>query len=173
MKGVIVNCLEAMVRERHGIDAWERVLERAGLPRDELFLATRDVDDATVIGLFDATREIAGASAEEAADAFGDYWVNEFAPRVYPMYFDHISSAREMLLAMDRVHVQTTEIVRGSRPPRFEYRWIDDRTLEIRYRSGRGLIHLAAGLARGVGRRFDERLDVTVIGDDEMRVVFG
>ena len=45
MKGVIINCLENLIKEKYGSDKWGDILTRAGLNRDSIFLAIDDVDD--------------------------------------------------------------------------------------------------------------------------------
>jgi len=49
MKGVIVKCLADMVTEKFGKEKWEEALERAGLKRTTVFLATENIDDAVVL----------------------------------------------------------------------------------------------------------------------------
>ncbi len=38
----------------------------------------------------------------------------------------------------------------NAHPPRFDYSWENDKTLIMKYKSGRGLIAFAAGLVEGV-----------------------
>lgn len=172
MKGVIVMCLGELVQNNFGKDKWETALEKAGVNKDTIFLSTSDVDDGTVLKVINSLCDILNISLVQAADAFGDYWVNVFAPKIYKVYYDGVISAKDFLLKMDEVHVQSAAIVKDCRPPRFSYEWKDDKTLIMGYKSHRGLIDIMVGLIKGVGKYYNENLKVTKLGDDKVEVVF-
>lgn len=172
MKGVIVNCLAKMVKEKFGEDKWEDALEKAGLDRKSIFFAIQDVDDNAVLEVVASVCEVLNISLVQAADAFGDYWVNVFAPTIYRAYYSGVDSAKDFLLNMDHVHQVSTKNLPGARPPRFEYEWRDDKTLIMKYKSHRGLIDFMVGLTKGVGRYYKEDLKVTKLGHDQVEIVF-
>jgi len=172
MKGVIVMCLGELVRNNFGQDKWEAALEKAGVKKDTIFLSTSNVDDVTVLKVIGSLCDILNISLVQAADAFGDYWVNTFAPKIYGAYYEGIKTAKEFLLNMDKVHVQTAAIVPDSRPPRFDYEWKNDKTLIMGYKSHRGLIDIMVGLVKGVGKYYNEDLKVTKLGDDKVEIIF-
>ncbi len=150
MKGVIAKCLADMVTEKFGREKWEEVLERAGLKKGTAFLATENVDDAVVLRVINALCNVLGISLQQAADAFGEYWVCKFAPKTYPFYYKGINSAKEFLLNMDKVHELAIKNISGAMPPRFNYEWKDNRTLIMTYKSKRGLIDIFIGLIKGL-----------------------
>jgi hypothetical protein len=69
-------------------------------------------------------------------------------------------------------HARTIVRCCASRPPRFDYRWASDRVLIVTYKSHRDLLPLYMGLARGVGKYFEEPLDVSRAGPDLVRIEF-
>src|SRR5262245_51800486 len=99
MKGTIVKCLQEMVEGRFGKQEWQAILGDAGFTGPQLFSLSADVDEGKALGLFASTARVLEISAEQAADAFGDHWVNEYAPRVYQTIYARHRSAREFLLA--------------------------------------------------------------------------
>lgn len=172
MKGVIVNCLGELVKEKFGNDKWEEALEKTGLNRESHFLASQDVDDSIALKAVESVCKILNISLTQAADAFGDYWVNVFAPRIYSVFYKASHSAREFLLKMDNVHKNVTENMENARPPRFDYEWKDDNTLIMKYKSHRGLIDFLVGLIKGVGKHYNEDLSVRKLGSDSVEIVF-
>jgi hypothetical protein len=172
MKGVIVICLEELVKEKFGEDKWKDALGSSGLDRETTFLVTEDIDDIVVLKVIHSLCKILNISLIQAADAFGDYWINVFAPRIYQPYYDGVNSSKAFLSNMDRVHISTTKILPDAHPPRFEYDWKNDRTLVMTYKSKRGLIDFMIGLIKGVGKYFKEDLKVTKLGDDKVEIVF-
>lgn len=172
MKGVIATCLAELVKEKFGEDKWEAALEGAGLDKKTVFFAVQDVDDEAVLKVVNSVCEVLGISLAQAADAFGDYWVNIFAPRVYGAYYKGVDSAKDFLLKTDYIHEASTRSIKGAHPPRFEYEWKDNKTLIMKYISHRGLIDFMVGLIKGVGKYYKEDLKVTKLGDDRVEIVF-
>jgi len=172
MKGVIPKCLAEMVVEKFGRESWEKILSESGLDRSTSFFPTEDIDDTKVLTVVRTTCEVLGITVSQAADAFGEYWINVFAPKIYHTYYRKASSAKEFLMKMDRVHEMTTQNIENARPPRFDYEWRDDSTLVMTYNSSRGLIDFFIGLIKGVGTYFKEDLKVERIGADKVKIRF-
>ena len=172
MKGTIVKCLQEMVESRFGKEEWREILGDAGFKGPQLFSLSADIDEARALALFASSARVLEVSAEEVANQFGDFWVNDYAPRIYQTIYARHRSAREFLLAMDDVHVMVTESVENARPPRFEFEQRGDDTLIVTYKSKRGLIDLYIGLARGVGRRFDTELEIVKLSPRQVKITF-
>ena len=172
MKGVIVKCLAEMVTEKFGKSKWEDSLEKAGLPQSTFFLVTQDVDEGVTMKIIGSTCEVLGITPEQAATAFGDYWVNNFAIKIYQPLYKGISSAKDFLLSIDKVHIMTTQTVPNAHPPRFDYEWKNEKTLVITYKSPRGLIDFFIGLVHGVGTYFKEELKVTKLSAEKVEILF-
>jgi hypothetical protein len=165
MKGTITRCLAELVQTKWGADTWRQVCERAGAGDDmTLMMPSADIDDALAMALLESTSAVVGVTPREAADAFGEYWCCVYVPRMYKGIAARFKSAREMILGMDDVHVEMTRSIPNARPPRFTYTWRDARTLVVKYSSHRNLVHVYAGLARGVGKLYNEALTVRVTG---------
>lgn len=172
MKGVIVKCLADLVTEKFGKEKWEEILEQSGLEGTTVFLATENVVDATVLKILNSTCNVLGINLQEAADAFGEYWVCNFAPKIYSMYYKGVNSAKDFLTKMDKVHEISTQNIPDAKPPRFGYQWKDDRTLIMTYNSKRGFIDIMIGLIKGVGKYYNENLKITKLGPDRVEVIF-
>ena len=172
MKGVIVTCFARLVRDRYGEDKWEEALEDAGMDRHSIFFATSQLDDATFIKIVNSVCKVLKLTFTQMAEAFGEYWMNEYAPRIYGVYLQEAGSAKELLLNMDKIHETVTSTIPNSQPPRFNYEWTDSNTLLMQYNSHRGLIDFFIGLVKGVGTYFQEELVVNKLSDTEVEIVF-
>ncbi|OGW38761.1 MAG: hypothetical protein A2010_04740 [Nitrospirae bacterium GWD2_57_9] len=171
MKGVIPNCLGQLVVNKFGKDKWEAALKLAGLETTTTFLAFQDVPDEAVLKVVDSVCKVLNITLEQAADAFGEYWVCTYGPGIYKTYYQRAASAKEFLLKMDEVHRITTESIPNAQPPRFEYTWPDNKTLIMKYKSKRNLSVFMVGLVKGVGKYYKESLQVSKQGDD-IKIVF-
>ncbi len=172
MKGVIIDCLGKLVIEKFGEERWHESLEKVGFSKSRRFLAGQDIEDQVTLNLVSAVCEVLGISLEQAADAFGEYWVTVYAPKIYSAYYRKIQSAKDFLLQMDRIHEITTKNIENARPPRFEYEWKDEKTLLMTYKSERNLIPFFIGLIKGVGKYFEEKIIVSLASDNVAEIIF-
>ena len=174
MKGTITKCLSEWVTAKFGADRWNEILLKGNAAEQSLILtmAVADIDDAVAVSLFGATGRVLGISGQAVADGFGEYWCCEYAPALYASIMRRFSTAREMLVGLDHVHVQVTAMMTNARPPRFDYKWENPRVLIVTYKSHRDLLPLYLGLARGVGKYFNEPLDVRTVGANLVRIEF-
>ena len=171
MKGSILSCLEELVVTRFGRDKWEQSLEDAGLKKSTVFLPITDYDDSKTMQVVEAVCKNLQISLEQAADAFGDHWVNAYSQELYDHFYAD-RTAKDFLLNMDNVHVAITKNMKNARPPRFEYEWKDEKTLIMHYKSHRPLVDFVVGLVKGVGKYYKEDLGVTKIGSNKVQIVF-
>ncbi len=172
MKGVIVVALKEMVTEKFGKETWEKVLKEAGWTKNTIFMPSQDVSDESVLKVVGSLCKVLNISLVQAADAFGDYWVNVYSQKIYKAFYISAKTAKDFLLSMNEVHVAMTKAMDGATPPKFEYEWENEKTLIMKYVSKRGLIDFMIGLIKGVAKFYKEDLKVTKLGDDKAMIVF-
>ncbi|MCD4796510.1 MAG: heme NO-binding domain-containing protein [Candidatus Cloacimonetes bacterium] len=172
MKGIIAICLKNMIKDNYSIEKWNEILELSDIDPYIIINAVQDFDDDIILKMVDSTCKVLNISLEQAADAFGEYWMKTFAPKIYEVYFREVESAKDFILKMNKVHSSVTSNIPNAKPPKFKYEWKDDRTLVIEYISHRNLIDIMIGLIRGVGKYFDEELKVRKLSDTKAEVVF-
>ena len=172
MKGIIAICLKRLIKKEYGLDKWYDILEMSGFDKYQLIKAADNLDDTRFMDIIKSTCEILNITLEQAADAFGECWINEYAPEVYGVYYRDVKTAKEFILNMDKVHKSVVTNLENARPPSFEYEWKDDNTLHITYKSHRNLAVLMIGLLKGVGRYFNEDLEIRLLSDDKVEVFF-
>lgn len=172
MKGTILLCLEQLVSTQFGKAHWDHALDMAGFKKNKMFLPFEDVEDALAMQLIQSVCTTLRISPTQAADAFGDYWVMTYSQELYPQHYAQHTTAKDFLLALDKLHVVMTRAMPNAHPPRFEYEWKDPKTLWMHYKSQRGLIDFVAGLAKGVGKLYHERLNVSKVNETTIQIVF-
>ncbi|MFN4245127.1 MAG: heme NO-binding domain-containing protein [Brevinematia bacterium] len=160
MKGIIVLAIKELIESKFGEDKWKEILIKAGIERQPIILPISDFDDQVVLKVIEAIQKVLGISREEVANAFGDYWVNEYSQRVYGHLYKSHKDAKSFITAMDKVHYDMTKNMPNAHPPRFEYEWINDKTLIIHYKSSRNMIDFMIGLIKGVGKFYKENIEV-------------
>ncbi len=172
MKGIVIDCLKNLVSEHFGTERWNEVVRLSGASPDRKYEIADDVDEELVLKMFAKTCEVAGLSFEQACDAFGDYWVGSYIPKLYPDFYAGVKSAREFLLKLDNVHATIAARLPNAKPPRHSYQWKSENTLAMSYSSERDLIELFIGAIKGAAKYFKEEIQVRKIDRQSVEIDF-
>lgn len=86
MKGTIVIAVREMVQQRFGTKAWSEALQAAGIDKEPLIAPSSMMDDAVVMQVIQGICRTTGKSMQQFADMFGEYWVCEYAQRLYKTF---------------------------------------------------------------------------------------
>ena len=175
MKIQIIACLTEMVKEKFGEDKWQEILQLSGMDTNDKYLQFvngLDILDSKVMEIIRHTCAVLRITLEQAADAFGEYWVTSYAPRVYKSYYGKYSTAREFIMSMDLIHEQVTTNIENAHPPRFDIEELDEKRISVHYKSTRKMIDFYIGLAKGVGKYFNTPLNVKKISDEYVEITF-
>ena len=156
MKGIIFNLAEEVVSAEHGDDAWDAVLDGAGLTGSYTSLGNYPDEDlgaivasaARLLGSDDATvlRHVAqGAMPLLAAR--------------YPHFFTPHSDVRAFVLTLnDIIHPEVRKLYAGANVPTFGYELHDDESVTLTYDSGRRLCTLAEGFITGAAAQYGQQV---------------
>ena len=162
MKGVIFNLLEEVVVSAHGDQAWDDLLDAAGL--DGVYTSLGSYDDTDMQRLVSA----AGGRAVDVrrrgsplVRAAGD----PHMVKRWPDYFTAHQHTVPFLRSLNSViHPEVRKLYSGAYCPHFDFTSHQDGSLLIGYRSPRRLSGLAHGFILGAGDHYGETLTVTSSG---------
>ena len=171
MKGSILEAIGELVEKKLGKRAWEEILEEAGVGRFQRFLPTKSYPDEVFYQILEGIKKKTRLSLEEIADLFGEYWMIEYAPKVYKIFFHEVKDIKSFLKKLDWVHEVMTRTTREGSPPRFEV-WEEGEDLYIRYKSQRNLKEIFLGLLRGVGKYYQVEMSIHEVEPNLFRVYF-
>ncbi|GAB4398663.1 MAG: hypothetical protein OHK0053_17730 [Microscillaceae bacterium] len=162
MKGTIHKCLEEMVIEKHGEAVWQTCLLHAGFDKHREFYPTEDVEEEASLQLILGTATSLDISLAELFDDFGEYWCCTYAPKRYSFWYVGVKTAKEFILRLDDIHSLVGKHFNNAQPPRFNYAWQDpsQTILRVQYSSNRRLIDLYISLAKGLGKYFQEEIQI-------------
>ncbi len=154
MKGVVFNMLEQLIVRDHGEDAWDDLLDDAGL--DGAYTSLGSYDDADLIKLVSAASKALDAPPDDIVRWFGRNALPEFAAS-FPDLFTPHSSARTFVLTLnDIIHPQVRKLYPGADVPGFDFESVEGGTLRMGYHSQRKLCSFAEGLLEGAARHYGE-----------------
>jgi hypothetical protein len=172
MKGVIIICLKELVVKNGGKTLWSYIMNNCNLNENTPIYANENIEDEVALKLIVESAKVFNLTIAEFADVYGIYWVNDYAARIYKAYFIGIYDAKSFLLNMNEVHKLVVKKNPDSKPPNFTFEWKSENVLLINYLSDRGLIDIAVGLVKGVGKYFNETLKVKKLNNSFIEVIF-
>ena len=163
MKGIIFNLLEEVVSTQLGEDAWDTILESAGV--EGAYTSLGNYPDEEFAKLIGAVSERTGKNHREALKWYGHKSMPYLAQH-YPDFFSQHNSLRSFLLSLnDVIHAEVRKLYPGADVPVFEFETpagtTAHDTLIIHYRSKRKLCQLAEGFIAGAADHYRERVEVT------------
>lgn len=113
--------------------------------------------------LVKAASVVLGMSATEILQAFGEYWVLYTAKEGYGEMMDMAGdNLPDFLQNLDNLHARVGLSFPQLKPPSFQCADIQEDSLHLHYHSTRfGLAPMVKGLLKGLGERFQTKVDIT------------
>jgi len=163
MKGIIFNLLEEVVSTQLGEDAWDAILESAGV--EGAFTSLGNYPDEEFAKLIGALSERTGKNCRDALKWYGHLAMPYLSNR-YPELFIPHDGTRSFLLSLnDVIHAEVRKLYPGAEVPIFDFETQTGAaaydTLIIHYRSKRRLCQLAEGFIAGAADHYREQVLVT------------
>jgi predicted hydrocarbon binding protein len=156
MKGIVFNLLEEAVVEAHGPDAWDQVLENAGV--DGIYTSLGNYPDDEAMALVAAICEQVGAPADAVLRDFGRAALPGLVARFPEFAADHHSAKSFLLRLDDTIHPEVVKLYPDARPPRFRFEDPAPDVLVMHYVSERRLCAMAEGMIEASAAHFGEAL---------------
>lgn len=154
MKGVIFNLLEEVVVNAHGDDAWDELLDQAGV--DGIYTSLGSYGDDEMMRLVEAASVMLSMPADDVLRWVGRQAMPMMAVR-WPSVFDVHGSVFPFLRNLNSViHPEVRKLYAGANCPHFDHATLPDGTLLLGYRSPRRLCGLAHGFVEGAADHYRE-----------------
>jgi heme-NO-binding protein len=155
--GIILTELQKFVTERHGVQAWQNILGRGGLPTT-FYMTSATYPDAHVVAIVDAASAMTGASPAALLEAFGEALV----PGLVQVYGRLIEPEWRTLDLIEYTEQTIHSVVRrqnpGADPPRLQCNRLAPNEVLVTYTSARKLCAVAKGIIRGIATHFQDRI---------------
>lgn len=160
MKGMVFTEFLEMVEQQWSADLVDDLIDGCDLPSKGIYTAVGTYDHREIVQLVQALSARTAIAVPDLVQAFGGYLFGRFVV-LYPQFFAAARTAFDLLASLDRyVHREVVKLYPDAEVPRFDTTRIDARTLEMIYRSPRGMEDLAEGLIRAAIAHYGEPLSL-------------
>jgi hypothetical protein len=158
LKGIVFNLLEEVVIARHGEEAWDGLLDKAGVTGSYTSLGS--YPDEEILALVMAGSEALAMPPNDVLRWFG----REAMPRLavhYPAFFAPHATTRSFVSSVNSIiHPEVRKLYTGAGCPHFHFEDSHDGALLLGYNSPRRLCALAHGFIEGAADYFGETVTV-------------
>lgn len=158
MKGIVFNILEEVVTRDFGLEAWDQMLEKAGV--DGVYTSLGKYDDQELFGLVGAASELTGKPANELVRWFGLQMIPFFARHHEGLFAGHTDTRSFLLTLNTIIHPEVRKQHPDADVPDFEFNTSRPEVLGMVYRSHRKLCALAEGLIEGAASHFGQQAEI-------------
>ncbi|MDP9100975.1 MAG: heme NO-binding domain-containing protein [Actinomycetota bacterium] len=158
MKGIIFNLTEEVVRDAYGEDAWDAVLDGAGL--DGSWTSLGSYPDEYFSKVVTSAAALLGVDESTVLRTVAQGAMPLLATR-YPHFFEHPDASAFVLTLNDVIHPEVKKLYPGATPPEFDVRRESDSALVMRYQSARKLCALAEGFVQGAATHYGQTVEIT------------
>ena len=161
MYGLVNKAIQDFVTREHGVDAWDRIRTAAEVNVVE-FVSMCPYPDGLTYRLVGAAAKELGTSGDAVLEALGEHWIRFSAEEGYGELLHMWGTDLETFLGhMNDLHARISMVFPDLRPPRIRCGRSDEGRLLVHYESEReGLAPFVRGLLRGLGKRFEQPVQV-------------
>jgi hypothetical protein len=157
MKGIIFNLVGEVVVANFGEDAWDDILDAAGL--EGSYTSLGSYPDEHLSRLVAAASTALETDPQDVIRTLGEGAIPLLAQR-YPGFFEHDTTRAFLLTLNDIIHPEVRKLYPGADVPEFDFETHGDDDLVLGYRSERRLCALAEGFIRGAAAHFGEQVSI-------------
>ncbi|MFN6991912.1 MAG: heme NO-binding domain-containing protein [Fervidobacterium sp.] len=161
MKSFIVNVWLTTWKKLYGESVVNALVEEYNIDTGKLIVPTNDIPDDLIVRYSQKLAQRTGKSYEQLWEETGYHNIRSFHS-FYPNYFKK-EGCMPFLSALDSVHRVLTRRIKGAKPPRIKFTYIDEKTAIVRYESSRDFRSYFMGLLRGASDFFNDPLNVEVL----------
>jgi hypothetical protein len=160
MKGVVFTEFLQLVEEKFGYEQVDQIIQKSNLPNDGAYTAVGTYDHEELLRLVTQLSDSTSIPVADLVKAFGDFLFVKLAEG-YPSLLEQVRNSYQLLTNVHGfIHVEVRKLYPDAELPDFEHRVIDDKHLEMTYRSTRPFADLAEGLIAACTKYFDEEVEL-------------
>ena len=161
MYGLINKAIKMLVCERYGEAQWERLYKAAGIAND-LFISMEKYPDKLTYDLVAQAPNVFGIASDDFLKEIGEYWISYTGNGDYRDIFKLAGNNFVSFLEnINTIHSRVAVIFPTLTPPIFQCVDVEANSLRLEYYSKRkGLSPMIFGLIKGLGHRFNTRVEV-------------
>lgn len=158
MKGIVFTELMEMVEQQFGYETVDELLLETDLPSGGAYTAIGTYSHQEMLDLLNGLSKKTKTPKSKLLYGFGQHLFGTFC-RIYGQFFEHLTDVFSFYQAVDQhIHVEVKKLYPDADLPNFQFTRLDERTVEMIYRSERCMGDLVEGLIVSAAAFFQEKV---------------
>ncbi len=159
MHGIIHAQLKQYVETNLGADAWNAVLNEAGLA-NKIYLSNTSYADQDAIAIVTAASKLTSKPADDILESFGEFIVPALMSTFRSMVKPGWRTLELLMNTEETIHKAVRIKSPGAAPPRLQFEQTGPNTLKFNYNSPRRMSAVAKGIMKGVAKHYGEKIAI-------------
>ena len=161
MKGTVVSTWIETMEKLHSKELVDEAKKESDWNEEVVITPLMNIEDNKAFDLIEKVALKANQNTEDLWFQIGKQNIYSFADW-FPSYFKG-RQLKNFLMLMDTVHKQLTNMISGANPPRIIPEELSTDTIQLTYKSKRGMYDYFLGLLNGSAEFFEEDMEITEI----------
>ena len=161
MKGIVFTEFLEMVESKFGYEMVDDMLTQNDLPSGGVYTAIGTYDHREIVTLVSHLHQKSQIPVASLLYAFGQHLFQTFS-KSYQQFFVGVNDAFDFLESIENhIHVEVKKLYPDAELPRFEPKRLDEKKLQMIYRSDRRMADLAEGLIASAMQHYGTEATIT------------
>lgn len=171
MKLLILNALKELIMKDYGPDAWTELAENTGLGVDYFTQQARYITEDRFANVRNHMVRILNEDEHVINKKFINYWMTDFAPRVYNFMIKKSENLRDFIFGIVKMNNDVCKLFPNAVMSKVDLKQTGANSLTAVYPTENALVDLIAVL-RGASMFFTERFNIRKINPHSIEIIF-
>ena len=146
MKGIVFTEFLELVEQKFGLEMVDRIITQSNLESKGIYTAIGTYEFSEMLQLLQNLNDNTGIEINDLLRIYGEHFFSVLESN-YSQLIERYSTPLEMLASVEKhIHVEVQKIYPDATLPTFDVISLEDKSLEMVYKSGKAMHHFGLGL---------------------------
>ena len=172
MKIILLSALKEWITKEYGAEKWKEIAETTGLGVDQFREQDKYFSDDRFSMLIANIANAMSIDEKEVSDKFVNYWMLDFAGRLYQLFVKRSATAKEFVVSIFQINNDVCKLFPNKLLTKVDYKETDRQCLTAVYPNEKSLVDIVAVL-RGINiKKFPDKFTIRKINQHSIEIKF-
>jgi hypothetical protein len=171
MKILILSALKEWIIRKFSPDKWKEVAEETGLGEEQFTQQAHYLSDDRFNMVVAKVCKILNLDQNQLNNEFTEYWMTDFAPRIYNYLIKKSSTIKDFVLGIFKLTNDVCKLFPNKNLTKVDFSETDHNSVTAIYPSEKVLVDIVAVL-RGAAMFFPDKFNIRKINPHSVEIMF-
>lgn len=171
MKVLILNAIKEWLLQKYSFEVWKEIAVKSELNIEKFQHAESFYTDERFTRMVGYMADTLRQNRLQMVNDFIQFWMVDFAPKVYQYYLKKFSNAKDVILGILRLNNDLCRLMPNDYMSAVDFQEISTSTISVIYPSEKSLVDIIAVL-RGLNQYFDTKFTINKINPHSIQIIF-